>query len=412
MTTFRGTMPVATAFSGDSAPGTRPLVSVVMPVFNGRGFLAETFEAVDRQTYPNVEKIAVDDGSTDGSVEAIERHGGWTLRTIDRGGSNLARCEALTIARGDFIAFLDQDDLWHPDHLSCCVAALERHAELPAAVGRRQRFIQVGELSLSGSTSEAGRYDPWRFFPFQVIDTPSMVVVRRSALDAIGGWPQEGGAAADCLAWWRLSHLDVFAVTASRTVGVRESGGSMSMVDRRAPRACLENMRRVAIEASRSLPDADRDMRSMQAVSLLDAVTRVVAAVESPRDLDEAALHLEAVLTEHSDAMVLLTARFVGWLLGPTLQHSASSLHHLLLDALVLRWPAAAPRTRREMRRLAATATHTSDLAAYLRSNPGRWAGWHCLGESVLTRLARWCGRVADPFDIRCGGPERPAVRP
>ena len=406
MTTFRGTMPVATAFPGDSAPGPRPLVSVVMPVFNGRGFLAETFETVDRQTYPNVEKIVVDDGSTDGSVEAIERHGGWTLRTIDRGGSNLARCEALTIARGDFIAFLDQDDLWHPDHLSCCVAALERHAELPAAVGRRQRFSQAGELSLSGSTSEAGRYDPWRFFPFQVIDTPSMVVVRRSALDAIGGWPQEGGAAADCLAWWRLSHLDVFAVTASRTVGVRESGGSMSMVDRRAPRECLENMRRVAIEATRSLPDVERDTRAMQAVGLLDGLTRVVTAVESQHGLDSAALHLEAVLTGHSDAMVLLAARFLGWLLGPTLQHSAAPLHQTLLDALVRRWPPAAPRTRREMRRLAATATHTADLLAYLRSTPGCRAGWRCLGENVLARLARRCGRVADPFDIRCDGPQ------
>ncbi len=412
MTTLCETTPLATCLSGDSAHCTRPLVSVVMPVFNGRRFLAETFEAVDRQTYPNVEKIAVDDGSTDGSVEAIQRHGGWTLRAIDRGGSNRARCEALTIARGDFIAFLDQDDLWHPDHLACCVAALERRAELPAAVGRRQRFRQASELSLAGSASEAGQHDPWRLFPFQLIDTPSMVVVRRSALDAIGGWPQEGGAAADCLAWWRLSLLSAFAVTASRTVGVRESDGSMSIVDRRAPLACLENMRRVAIDATRSLPDSERDTRSMQAVGLLDALTRVVAAVENPQDLDGAALHLEAVLTRHSDAMVLLAARFVGWLLGPTLQHSASLRHHLLLDALVLRWPAAAPRTRREMRRLVATATHTSDLAAYLRSNPGCRAGWHCLGENVLAWLARWCGRVADPFDIRCGGPGRPAVRP
>jgi hypothetical protein len=377
-----------------------------MPVFNGRVFLPETFEAVDRQSYSNVERIAVDDGSTDGSMEAIQRHGGWTLRTLDRGGSNRARCEALIAARGDFIAFLDQDDLWHPDHLACCVAALEQHVDLPAAVGRRQRFRQVGELRLSGSASEAGQYDPWRLFPFQVIDTPSMVVVRRSALDTIGGWPHEGGAAADCLAWWRLSSLGVFAVIASRTVGVRESGGSMSVVDRRAPRECLENMRRVAIEATRSLPDAERDTRAMQAVGLLDGLTRVVTAVESQQGLDGAALHLEALLTGHSDAMVLLAARFLGWLLGPALQHPAAPLHQTLLDALVRRWPPAAPRTRREMRRLAATATHTTDLLAYLRSTRGCSAGWHCLGENVLARLARLGGRVADPFDIRCDGPQ------
>jgi hypothetical protein len=412
MTTQFGASPVATRFSGDPAGSTRPLVSVVMPVFNGRVFLPETFEAVDRQSYPNVERIAVDDGSADGSVGAIQRHGGWTLRSLDRGGSNRARCEALTAARGDFIAFLDQDDLWHPDHLACCVAALEQHVDLPAAVGRRQRFRQAGELRLSGSASEAVQYDPWRLFPFQVIDTPSMVVVRRSALDAIGGWPQEGGAAADCLAWWRLARLGVFAVIAARTVGVRESGGSMSIVDRRAPRECLENMRRVAIEATRSLPDAERDTRAMQAVGLLDGLTRVVAAVESQQGLDSAALHMEAVLTGHSDAIVLLAARFLGWLLGPTLQHSAAPLHQTLLDSIVRRWPPAAPRTRRDMRRLAATATHTADLLAYLRSNPGCVAGWHCLGENVLARLVGRCGRVADPFDIRCGGSGLPTVRP
>jgi hypothetical protein len=239
-----------------------------------------------------------------------------------------------------------------------------------------------------------------------------MVVVRRSALDAIGGWPQEGGAAADCLAWWRLARLGVFAVIAARTVGVRESGGSMSIVDRRAPRECLENMRRVAIEATRSLPDAERDTRAMQAVGLLDGLTRVVAAVESQQGLDSAALHMEAVLTGHSDAIVLLAARFLGWLLGPTLQHSAAPLHQTLLDSIVRRWPPAAPRTRREMRRLAATATHTADLLAYLRSNPGCVAGWHCLGENVLARLVGRCGRVADPFDIRCGGSGLPTVRP
>ena len=86
MTTLCETTPLATCLSGDSAHCTRPLVSVVMPVFNGRVFLPETFEAVDRQSYSNVERIAVDDGSTDGSVEAIQRHGGWTLRTLDRGG--------------------------------------------------------------------------------------------------------------------------------------------------------------------------------------------------------------------------------------------------------------------------------------------------------------------------------------
>lgn len=380
-----------------------------MPVFNGRVFLTETFEAVDRQTYPHLEKIVVDDGSTDGSVEVIQRHGGWTLRAVDRGGSNRARSEALRIARGEFVAFLDQDDIWHPDHVACCVAALKRSGDAPAVVGRRQRFRHTSELRLSRPGTEPGRHDPWQLFPFQVIDTPSMVVVRRSALDAIGGWPQEGGAAADCLAWWRLSCLGDFMVTASRTVGVRESSGSMSVVDRQSPHKCIENMCHVALEATRSLPVAERESQAKQATDLLEALTRVVAAVGDDQALIPAALSLEHVLAEYSDSMVLLSSRFVGWLLGPTLQHAAAPLHQRLLDALLLRWPTAAPRTRREMRRLAATAVHTSSLLAFLRSAPGCLAGWHCLVENLLARLAGMCGRVGDPLDIRCVRSRKPA---
>ena len=405
MTMTPGQNPKDTATSTDSSAGVTSLVSVIMPVYNGCAFLPETFAAVDRQTYPKIERIAVDDGSTDGSVEVIRRHGGWTLRVVDRGGSNRARVEGLAAATGEFIAFLDQDDLWHPDHIACCVEALQRHSDAPAVVARRQRFRQPRELRLSADGVATAQYDPWGTFPLQVIDTPSMVVARRSALDAIGGWPQTGGAAADCLAWWRLSSLDAFALTASRTVGVRESSGSMSVVDRRAPLDCLENMRRVALDAVGSRPVAERDHRATRASDLLDAMARIVAAIDDQQDVAPAALHLEAVLAPQSDSMVLLAIRFLGWLYGPRLQQAHASQRSSLLEVMLVQWPAQAVRTRREMRRLVATLAPTSDLLAFLASAPGCWSGWHGLVENLLAGLARGCGRVGDPLDLRVTGP-------
>lgn len=104
-----------------------PLVSVVIPVYNaeranGR-FLTQALESVAGQTYQAFEIIVVDDGSTDGSAGVVERfiasHSNLAVRLIskDNGGQSSARNLGAQSARGEWLAFLDQDDLWVPTHL-------------------------------------------------------------------------------------------------------------------------------------------------------------------------------------------------------------------------------------------------------------------------------------------------------
>ena len=165
------------------------LVTVVMPVRDGGAWLAETVRAVAAQRGVRLQCIAVDDGSTDGSATLLRRHG-WTVLATDGVGPNIARARGLTVAAGDMIAFLDQDDVWHPDHLALGSRMLEAVPEAPAVVARRVAFR--GRCPpLGGRRLGPPTFDPWAVYPINVIDAPSMVLVRRGPLESAGGWPAD-----------------------------------------------------------------------------------------------------------------------------------------------------------------------------------------------------------------------------
>lgn len=111
-----------------------PAVSVVIPVYNAEEFIGTTLESVFSQTFSDYEVIAADDGSTDRSVsiiqEAAKRHGkDVTILHQNREKSPAARNLGASHARGRYLAFLDADDLWHPDNLRRQVSLLESEPE-------------------------------------------------------------------------------------------------------------------------------------------------------------------------------------------------------------------------------------------------------------------------------------------
>jgi len=97
---------------------TRPLISVVIPCFNGETFLADSIDSVLNQTYPNIELIVVDDGSTDNSSVIMNQYTDKII-TITQANAGLpsARNSGIKIAKGEFIAFLDADDYWDKDFI-------------------------------------------------------------------------------------------------------------------------------------------------------------------------------------------------------------------------------------------------------------------------------------------------------
>ena len=114
-------------------------VSVVMPVFNAARFVAEAVESVLGQSFGDFELIAIDDGSTDGSGEILDRYAGKDCRIKVRRRENrgivASRNEGLEMTSGELIAVLDSDDVAMPDRFALQVEFLGKHPECVAVGG-------------------------------------------------------------------------------------------------------------------------------------------------------------------------------------------------------------------------------------------------------------------------------------
>lgn len=119
----------------------RPEISCIVPVFNGERYIREALDSILGQTYRPLQVIVADDGSTDGTAAAVATYGDRVcyLRQANAGAA-AARNLGLGAARGEYVAFLDADDLWHPDKLARQMARFEARPELDLCVSHGQNF--------------------------------------------------------------------------------------------------------------------------------------------------------------------------------------------------------------------------------------------------------------------------------
>lgn len=116
-------------------------ISVILPVFNGAAHLEAAVASVLAQTLPADEIILIDDGSSDeGCLPVASLHPKITLFRQDNLGTAAARNQGVKLARGDFLAFLDQDDLWISDKLEQQMMAFAVRPELDMVFGRVRQF--------------------------------------------------------------------------------------------------------------------------------------------------------------------------------------------------------------------------------------------------------------------------------
>ena len=137
-------------------------VSIILPVYNRLRFLPSAFESIRSQTYQNWELIVVDDGSTDGTREAVARlTSGWSrpVRYLyqDNRGAYAARNTGIEHAKGNYIAFFDSDDYWLRHHLKSCVVGLESAPEVDRLSGACRVVRHADGSTIIPSTFYEGR---------------------------------------------------------------------------------------------------------------------------------------------------------------------------------------------------------------------------------------------------------------
>jgi glycosyltransferase involved in cell wall biosynthesis len=120
-----------------------PLVTVVVAAYNGERFLRETLESLFAQDFDSFEAVFVDDGSEDGTAEIAKS---FPVRYVrqDNQGLPAARNAGLALARGDLVAFLDDDDLLPPTKLSVQAGYLDEHPEVGCVLGRQEWILEEG----------------------------------------------------------------------------------------------------------------------------------------------------------------------------------------------------------------------------------------------------------------------------
>lgn len=193
------------------------LVSVVIPTHNRADLLPRAVESVLNQTYSNLEVIVVSDGSTDATEDIVKRYSNSDSRVRFIGyspakGGNVARNTGIEASKGDYIAFLDDDDEWLPEKLQKQVNLLDNNDAI-GLVYTGAHIIYVKEKVEYNSTSKERGNLKTRILIDNCIGTTSTVVLRKSVLSQSGIFDESLNALQDYDLWIRIAqHSEIEVV--------------------------------------------------------------------------------------------------------------------------------------------------------------------------------------------------------
>ena len=232
-----------------------PLISVVIPVYNGEKTIAETIESVLNQSFSNFEIVVINDGSQDSTLDVLSNIQDPRIKIFSypNAGLSASRNRGFDQSSGEFIAFLDADDLWTPDKLEAQLAALQDNPDAAVAyswtdfIDETSQFLKPGpHFTISGDVYP-------ELLRGNFLANGSNPLIRRQALIKVGSFDESLPASEDWDMYLRLAARYHFISVPFTQVLYRVSTNSMSSNLFKQEAASLQFIEQAYAQAPESL---------------------------------------------------------------------------------------------------------------------------------------------------------------
>jgi glycosyltransferase involved in cell wall biosynthesis len=232
-----------------------PIVSVVIPVYNGEKTIRETIDCVLNQSLSDFELLVINDGSKDSTLEIVSKIQDPRLNVFSYPNAGLAatRNRGISLASSDYISFIDADDLWTPDKLEAQLKALQENPQAAVAyswtdcIDESSQFLRKGGyLTVNGDVYS-------QLLVVDFLESGSNPLFRKQALIEVSGFDESLTAAEDWDILLRLAARYPFVAVPSPQILYRVSPTSMSANVERQEATCLKVLERAYTQAPASL---------------------------------------------------------------------------------------------------------------------------------------------------------------
>lgn len=302
----------------------KPLVSVIIPLYNAENYVGQTLRSALAQTWPNKEVLVINDGSTDQSLQVARQFEQSNLKVVDQPnqGASAARNHGLRLAQGDYVQFLDADDLLSPNKIEAQLALLGgKDAAAIASCPWGRFYGEQPEKAIFKKESLWENLSPLEFllrkYNQHQMMQPGVWLCPRSVIEAAGFWDESLSLNDDGEYFSRVvlaaSHI-YFSLEAR--VYYR-SGNAGSLANSNSPSAYTSWFRSLELCANQLLEREDSPHTRQAVANLMQKF--IYDVFPDAQNLQQSAVHwirqmaAKPTIKHRSTPMVNLLQSFIGW---------------------------------------------------------------------------------------------------
>lgn len=289
-----------------------PAISVIIPAYNAEATIAETIGSVQKQTFTDLEIIVINDGSTDRTLEVLQKIPDPRLKVFSykNSGVSVSRNRGISQATGEYIAFLDSDDLWTPDKLESQLTALQYNPKAGVAYSWTYFMFEDEKLSfVENSHCFEGNVYPGLLLT-NFLHNGSNPLIRKEAVESVGLFDPAIKSVEDWDYYIRLAKKWDFVLVPKPQILYRQHLSSISYNIEVMQQHCLQLMKK-------TFETAPKDLQYLKGKSLANiyqySAQKYMKTVDhNPANLYYAAQKLflsirsypQILLTEHTQSLL------------------------------------------------------------------------------------------------------------